>query len=274
MIHGLLVVGGNGACPRADGLAGKVEVLTDMPGIDGDHLGGGQAVAPLHAVRNGRPDKRHCRFSRIGLAENGPHDLLRKLLVGSHEQELVLDGKISVKPGQNPFHVIDTEIRFQGVTASGRRHRPGGMPFVQLRPNPLGCPEKEAQLIQGYRLAGIDTPALAVPDGLREIDDGDVMPLAEFCEVDAYRIDHVAAGQAALAAAPRKADELAGQLAAQFQSKQAEIDAFKNQPVERVMERLGERLDGVTIDIQPFANDAAPRRLQVEQVGGAVGGGQ
>jgi len=93
-------------------------------------------------------------------------------------------------------------------------------------------------------------------------------------EVDAYRIDHVAAGQAAFAAAQRKADELAGQLAAQYQSKQAEIDAFKNQPVERVMERLGERLEGVTIDIQPFANDAAPRRLQVEQVGGAVGGGQ
>jgi membrane protease subunit HflC len=93
-------------------------------------------------------------------------------------------------------------------------------------------------------------------------------------ESDAYRIDKVAAGQAALAGSQRKAEELTGQLAAEYQQKQAEIDAFKNQPVERVMERLGERLDGVTIDIQPFANDAAPRRLQVEQVGGAVGGGK
>ena len=41
------------------------------------------------------------------------------------------------------------------------------------------------------------------------------------------------------------------------------------QPLERVMERLGERLEGVTIDIQPWANDSVPSRLQVEKVGGA-----
>ena len=38
---------------------------------------------------------------------------------------------------------------------------------------------------------------------------------------------------------------------------------------ESVMERLGERLEGVTIDIQPWANDSVPSRLQVEKVGGA-----
>jgi membrane protease subunit HflC len=88
-------------------------------------------------------------------------------------------------------------------------------------------------------------------------------------EADAYRIDKVAAGQAALAGAQRKTDELTGQLAAQYDQKRAEIEAFKNQPVERVMERLGERLEGVTIEIQPWANDATPRRLQIEQAGGA-----
>ena len=93
-------------------------------------------------------------------------------------------------------------------------------------------------------------------------------------EADAYRIDKVAAGQAALAAAQRKADELTGQLAAEYDEKKAEIDAFKNQPVERVMERLGERLDGVTIEIQPWASDASPKRLQIEQAGAAAGGAQ
>jgi hypothetical protein len=35
------------------------------------------------------------------------------------------------------------------------------------------------------------------------------------------------------------------------------------------MERLGERLKGVTIAIEPWASDAAPSRVEVEQVGGA-----
>ncbi|MBA3502503.1 MAG: hypothetical protein H0T65_19220, partial [Deltaproteobacteria bacterium] len=54
-----------------------------------------------------------------------------------------------------------------------------------------------------------------------------------------------------------------------YLSRKAEIEAFKNQPVERVMERLGERLKGVTIEIQPFRNDGSPQRVQLEQVGGA-----
>lgn len=87
-------------------------------------------------------------------------------------------------------------------------------------------------------------------------------------EVDSYRIEKIAAGQAALSAAQRTSQELKGQLDAQFQSRKAEIDAFRNQPVERVMERLGERLEGVTIEIQPWANDAAPARVQYEQLGG------
>jgi membrane protease subunit HflC len=93
-------------------------------------------------------------------------------------------------------------------------------------------------------------------------------------ETDAYRIDKVAAGQAAMAASQQNAEQLTGQLAAQYEQKKAEIDAFKNQPVERVMERLGERLEGVTIEIQPWANDATPKRLQIEQAGAAAGGAQ
>src|SRR3954470_1976237 len=87
-------------------------------------------------------------------------------------------------------------------------------------------------------------------------------------EVDSYKIDKVAVGEAAKSAAKSQAFELKGQLLAEYQSKQAQIDAFRNQPVERVMERLGERLKGVTIDIQPYRNDGNPQRVQLETVGG------
>jgi regulator of protease activity HflC (stomatin/prohibitin superfamily) len=88
-------------------------------------------------------------------------------------------------------------------------------------------------------------------------------------QVDAYRIEKLGAGQASRSASKGRAEELKGQLDAQYQSKKAEIDAFRNQPVERVMERLGERLEGVTIQIQPFKQDGSPQRVQLEQVGGA-----
>lgn len=85
-------------------------------------------------------------------------------------------------------------------------------------------------------------------------------------EVDTYKIEKVASGEAQRAGSKGKADELRGQILAQYQSKQAQIEAFRNQPVERVMERLGERLKGVTIEIQPFRNDGSPQRVQLEQV--------
>lgn len=88
-------------------------------------------------------------------------------------------------------------------------------------------------------------------------------------EVDTYKIEKVASGQASRSANKGKADELKGQLDAQYASRRAEIDAFRNQPVERVMQRLGERLKGVTIEIQPFRNDGSPTRVQLENLGGA-----
>ena len=87
-------------------------------------------------------------------------------------------------------------------------------------------------------------------------------------QADTYRIETVAKGQAAKSAAERQAEELEGQLLADYEAKRAAIEAFKSQPVERVMERLGEKLRGVTIDIQPWADDATPSRLRVEQMGG------
>jgi hypothetical protein len=88
-------------------------------------------------------------------------------------------------------------------------------------------------------------------------------------KADTYRIETVAKGQAAKSSAERQAEELSGQLDADYEAKRASIQAFDAQPVERVMERLGEKLAGVTIDIQPWADDSTPSRLRVEQVGGA-----
>jgi membrane protease subunit HflC len=88
-------------------------------------------------------------------------------------------------------------------------------------------------------------------------------------QADTYKIEKLGAGQASRSAAQGRAEELKGQLEAQYAAKRAEIDAFRNQPVERVMERLGERLKGSTIEIQPFRNDGSPQRVQLENVGGA-----
>jgi membrane protease subunit HflC len=88
-------------------------------------------------------------------------------------------------------------------------------------------------------------------------------------QVDTYKVEKLAAGQAARSSALGRAEELKGQLDAEYARKRAEIDAFRNQPVERVMERLGERLEGSTIQIQPYRNDGSPQRVQVEAVAGA-----
>jgi regulator of protease activity HflC (stomatin/prohibitin superfamily) len=82
---------------------------------------------------------------------------------------------------------------------------------------------------------------------------------------DTYKIQKIGEGQAQLAAARRKAEELTGQLEADYRAKKSEIEAFRTQPVERVMERLGQSLQGVTINIQPWANDANPSRVSLEQ---------
>jgi membrane protease subunit HflC len=88
-------------------------------------------------------------------------------------------------------------------------------------------------------------------------------------QADGYRIDTVAKGQAALEAATSRATELRGQLAADLEAQRASIEAFANQPIEKVMERLGSKLSGVTIGIQPYARDGAPRRIELEAIGGA-----
>jgi regulator of protease activity HflC (stomatin/prohibitin superfamily) len=83
---------------------------------------------------------------------------------------------------------------------------------------------------------------------------------------DTYYIEKIAVGQAALSAAAGIAKQLQGELDAKYLAKRAEIEAFRSQPVERVMERLATRLEGVTIHIQPYADDATPSRVQYEEV--------
>ena len=94
--------------------------------------------------------------------------------------------------------------------------------------------------------------------------------VAELADVkraaDTYRIGKIGEGQASLSAATQSAQQLKGELEAKYSGRKAEIDAFRTQPVERVMERLGERLAGVTIAIQPYADDATPSRVRFEEL--------
>lgn len=83
---------------------------------------------------------------------------------------------------------------------------------------------------------------------------------------DTYRIGKIAEGQAALSASVQQAKELRGELVAKYLARRAEIMAFRNQPVERVMQRLGQRLKGVTINILPYADDATPSRVKYQKV--------
>ena len=85
-------------------------------------------------------------------------------------------------------------------------------------------------------------------------------------EADTYAIGQMAEGQASLSAATIGAQELKGELDARYVSKQAEIMAFRNQPVERVMAVLGGKLEDVTIEIQPWADDASPKRIRYEDL--------
>jgi membrane protease subunit HflC len=84
-------------------------------------------------------------------------------------------------------------------------------------------------------------------------------------EADTYRISKIAYGQAAYSGAVQEATQLKGKLQAQLAERRAEINAFRNQSIERVMEQIGKRLVGVTVSIQPYADDATPSRLQITQ---------
>jgi len=100
----------------------------------------------------------------------------------------VLEGKVTVDPGQKPLHPDHPQVGLQGVPAPCRRNRPVGVTLVHLRPDPLRRPQQEAQLVQGQLLMGVDAPALAVPDRLHQVDARDVPPLAELGQVDPHSL--------------------------------------------------------------------------------------
>lgn len=121
------------------------------------------------------------------------------------------------------------------------------------------------------RLAEVDQAQNRVIQERRAALESDLArAVAELADVkrtaDTYRIGKIGEGQAALSAATQRAQQLEGELAAKYAARKAEIDAFRTQPVERVMERLGERLAGVTIAIQPYADDATPSRVRFEEL--------
>ena len=128
-----------------------------------------------------------------------------------------------------------------------------------------------AETERDRRLAEVDQAQNRIIQEKRAALESDLArAVAELADVkrtsDTYRIGKIGEGQAALSAAEQTAQQLKGELDAKYQARKAEIDAFRTQPIERVMERLGERLAGVTIDIQPYADDATPSRVRYEDV--------
>lgn len=83
-------------------------------------------------------------------------------------------------------------------------------------------------------------------------------------EVDVFAIEQTGRGQASRSAAMQQAAELEGELNARYDARRAEIQAFSQQPVARVMQVLAQRLQGVTIQISPWSDDATPSRIRYE----------
>jgi hypothetical protein len=128
-----------------------------------------------------------------------------------------------------------------------------------------------AETERDRRLAEVDQAQNRIIQERRAALESDLASeVAELADVkrtsDTYRIGKIGEGQASLSAAEQTATQLKGELDAKYAARKAEIDAFRTQPIERVMERLGERLAGVTIEIQPYADDATPSRVRYEDV--------
>ena len=54
-----------------NGFARQIQVLADMPGIQGNYLVGRQSIAPFHPVRDRRPNQGDGRLADKGLSESG-----------------------------------------------------------------------------------------------------------------------------------------------------------------------------------------------------------
>jgi len=135
----------------------------------------------------------------------------------------------------------------------------------------IGSNLDRAVTARDRRLAEVDQAQNRVIQERRASLESDLArAVAELAETkrraDTYRIGEIAKGQATLSAATQSAEQLRAELEAKYAGRRAEIDAFRTQPVERVMERLGQRLADVTIHIQPFADDATPARVRYEEV--------
>ena len=85
---------------------------------------------------------------------------------------------------------------------------------------------------------------------------------------DRLRISKIAKGTASRSAATEEAKQLKGTLKAKLAAKKAEIEAFRSQPKERVMQAIAERLQGVTASVQPYTNDSNPTKVIVDGLGG------
>ncbi len=136
----------------------------------GQRLVGGKSIAPFHPVRNRRPDKCNCRLPRIGLTKNGVTDFLIQLLIGKFNQELLLQGQVTVDSRIKALDVQDAEIRLKSVETARRGNGSQRIPGIKLLPCSLGGPQKKRQFFKGDCMTAIGYPAFPVLDsGLNSI---------------------------------------------------------------------------------------------------------
>ena len=169
LVHELLVVGGHGAGPGPNRLAGQIQVLADVPGVQGNDLVGGQPVAPFHAIGDGRPNEDRGGPAGEGLAEGGLRQFFRHLLLSEQVQQLMLQRQVTIEARLQTAHPQHGQVGFQRVPVAGGRDRAQHGPRADLLPHALGRPEQERQFVQPERPGGKAAVTATVADGGRHV---------------------------------------------------------------------------------------------------------
>jgi hypothetical protein len=92
-------------------------------------------------------------------------------------QQLVLQREITVNALSDSLNVQNAQIRFQSVTATGRRNRSQGVTGVKDLFDSLRCPQEKRQFSEGKGLRAVGSPAFAVAMAVFKIKCADVLKL-------------------------------------------------------------------------------------------------
>ena len=107
LVTSALIISSDGTASSVDTLAGQIKILADMAGIDSNNLVRGQIIAPLHARRNYRPEKRYGRVRDKVLTEAGFSRFAPNLVIEIQLREFFIKRQIAVKTDRQVFNMID-----------------------------------------------------------------------------------------------------------------------------------------------------------------------